>query len=87
MNFKEFLRYEEEEDYDDSDIDLSDSLKNRQCTCLQTKKNYIYQQNFRCFDCYTNLKGSAICSVCIDVCHKNHDTEFLSYTSCFCDCV
>jgi hypothetical protein len=87
MNFKQFLALEEEDVYIDSEIDLSESLKHKQCTSYQTKKNFVYQQNFKCFDCYTNLKGSAICSVCIDICHKNHDTIFLSYASCFCDCV
>ena len=67
---------------------------NRNPCAIQSKCSYVYTktkyQNQICYVCetcgLTEAKGSTICQVCIESCHKDHQIKMLGMKSCYCDC-
>ena len=70
------------------EMDLSVPLKNKICTGSFTKKNFVQQKIYRCLDCSDHhAVGTGLCEVCIEVCHKGHNTKLLDTGYYYCVCV
>lgn len=67
---------------DDSD---EDNLCNKLCTYTITQKEFMNQHWYHCHTCGM-IEGVGVCSVCAQVCHKNHDITYSKFGNFFCDC-
>ena len=59
------------------------------CTWHVTKRNYVKQPFYRCFDCLgepRNGVGEGVCYQCWKICHRTHNTRYVGVLSAFCDC-
>lgn len=72
---------------DDSALEDSDedSLGNKLCTFSITQREFMNQHWYYCHTCKM-VDGAGVCSVCVRVCHKNHDVSYAKYGNFFCDC-
>eukprot|EP01016_Furgasonia_blochmanni_P054551 TRINITY_DN9005_c0_g1_i5.p1 TRINITY_DN9005_c0_g1~~TRINITY_DN9005_c0_g1_i5.p1 ORF type:complete len:448 (-),score=65.43 TRINITY_DN9005_c0_g1_i5:208-1551(-) len=58
------------------------------CTYNFTGEDYQSQPRFQCKTCVFDKNHiSAVCSFCVEVCHKDHDIHFVGFTTNFCDCL
>lgn len=75
------------EDDEDSAGDESDedNLCNKLCTYTITQKEFMNQHWYHCHTCKM-IDGVGVCSVCAQVCHKNHDITYSKFGNFFCDC-
>lgn len=73
---------EEETTQEESDDDMhSYSL----CTFVSTQRDFVNQHWYYCYTCKMT-DGIGVCSVCAQICHKNHDISYAKYGNFFCDC-
>ena len=75
----------------------SRTLSNAECDCGQnkhqmavctwnvTRRNYVKQPFYRCYDCFTG-RNDGVCYQCKRICHSGHNTSYIGVTSAFCDC-
>ena len=55
------------------------------CTWHVTRKNYVGQPFYRCYDCFSG-GNEGVCYQCMRKCHRGHNTLFVGTISAFCDC-
>ena len=55
------------------------------CTWHSTKRKYVKQPFYRCYDCFTH-PGAGCCYQCMQKCHAGHNTRFAGIMNAFCDC-
>lgn len=55
------------------------------CTWHVTKRNYVKQPFYRCFDCFDET-NQGVCYQCWKICHRTHNTSYVGVMSAFCDC-
>ena len=55
------------------------------CTWHVTKRNYVKQPFYRCFDCFSE-PNSGVCYQCWKICHRTHNTSYSGVMPAFCDC-
>ena len=55
------------------------------CTWHSTKRKYVKQPFYRCYDCF---KGphEGCCFQCVSKCHEGHNTTYAGIMDAFCDC-
>lgn len=58
---------------------------NNVCTFVSTQRDFINQHWYYCYTCKMS-DGIGVCSVCAQLCHKNHDVSYAKYGNFFCDC-
>lgn len=59
--------------------------QNAVCTWNVTKRSYVKQPFYRCFDCFHEL-NEGVCYQCWKICHRTHNTSYAGIMSAFCDC-
>ena len=65
--------------------DDNNSFHKKLCTFTETKENYELQHWYNCYTCGMTF-SEGICSVCVKVCHKDHDVSYACKSNFFCDC-
>lgn len=55
------------------------------CTWHSTKRKYVKQPFYRCYDCFTTPRAGC-CYQCMQKCHAGHNTRFAGILNTFCDC-
>ena len=55
------------------------------CTWQVTKRNYVKQPFYRCFDCFYE-PNQGVCYQCWKICHRTHNTSYEGIMLAFCDC-
>ena len=55
------------------------------CTWHLTRKEYVRQPFYRCYDCFTHPRAGC-CYQCMQKCHAGHNTRFAGILNAFCDC-
>ena len=70
---------DDDDDKDDEDDDDDDQL------CTYQKGNIFSKQHwYHCNTC--EMEDEGYCSVCIKICHRNHDVVYANYSSFSCHC-
>lgn len=78
------ILHDDEEDSGGYDSD-EDSFCNKLCTFTITHKEFMSQHWYHCLTCKM-VDSVGVCSVCVKVCHKNHDITYSKFGNFFCDC-
>jgi hypothetical protein len=55
------------------------------CTYTTTANNYLEQHWYYCYTCKLTFTEGC-CSICVRVCHKDHDVSYSRFSRFFCDC-
>ena len=55
------------------------------CTWHSTKRKYVKQPFYRCYDCFTHSRAGC-CYQCMQKCHAGHNIRFAGILDAFCDC-
>jgi len=56
------------------------------CSRFKHNKKYVIQEFYSCSTCFSGLKKTGVCRLCVEACHKDHKVQFLGIRFCFCDC-
>ena len=68
------------------DMDLIDSMDERQCGYFATSTNHVPMRTFNCIRCHVQC-GEFICYACAKICHATHSpTEGLTSSGAHCSC-
>uniref|UniRef100_A0A8D8THS7 E3 ubiquitin-protein ligase UBR4 n=1 Tax=Cacopsylla melanoneura TaxID=428564 RepID=A0A8D8THS7_9HEMI len=84
IEWNDDVTHEDDEDSGGDESD-EDSLCNKLCTYTITQKEFMNQHWYHCHTCKM-IDGVGVCSVCAQVCHKNHDITYSKFGNFFCDC-
>lgn len=70
----------------DNENTIEKAIQAGQCLYkISSYTSFPMHDFFRCNTCNTTARN-AICSSCINLCHKNHDIEYIRFDRFFCDC-
>jgi hypothetical protein len=67
------------------DISVEESIDDTCCTYTTTSNNYLEQHWYYCYTCKLTFTEGC-CSICVRVCHKDHDVSYSRFSRFFCDC-
>ncbi|KAI5699920.1 hypothetical protein M8J75_011084 [Diaphorina citri] len=84
IEWNDDVTHDDDEDSAGDESD-EDSLCNKLCTYTITQKEFMNQHWYHCHTCKM-IDGVGVCSVCAQVCHKNHDITYSKFGNFFCDC-